>query len=272
MDKISRAAVLVAGDFRTWPRASQYIFDYVDDICQQADYYFATWSTTRDYWYPQMHSEKTQRNVTDHDIKTKFIENNKTLINFVIVTDRPAVFYGTNYLQSYLANRANLLKRRYELDNGFVYDQVLEIRPDLYIYDSNKENITNLKDFELLMDVTRDVLVPGSQLFPEAIDFYYRTNSLTSDIMCNRFFYQKSLHVEFYRTQYDHWPLPIHNHTILADYVLVRRLHSIANQDSFQQIVIRPNFPPGDLRTIPYEELWELQRQFLDYTRSLPRE
>lgn len=268
MRKISRAAVLIAGDFRAWPRASEYIFSFVEAQAAQVDYYFATWTTTRDYWYPQSESIKTQRIVTDADVTVKFAESNRNLIGYKLLPQIPEM-PGSNYYQSYLANAANILKRRHELEHKFVYDQVFEIRPDLYIVDVNPHSEPRFfREFECLVDVITDAQPDNKRHFPEAMDFYYQTSSFGSDVMCGRFYYRKSIHTSSYCDQTKHWPLPIHNHWVLTDYVYVRRLKTFMNYESVYQIAIRANFPADNLNNHSYDELFELQRLFLHYTRG----
>lgn len=267
MHKVKKLAVLLAGDFRSWPRAAEYIFKFASNKAESVDYYFATWTTTRDYWYPQSKSITTQRTVTEQDVTDKFKELNITLIDFRLVQPLQEHYPSSFYYQSYLANIANILKRRYELDHNFIYDQVIEIRPDLFIV-SDDDRVFN--NFECLLDVVYESDPPDhKRQFPEAVDFYYQTNSFGSDIMTRRYFYHKLMEAEkISRNAYTHWPLPMHNHWIWADYLFARRLIAIQNLPSTRQIAIRSNFPPGDLTKYTDSELWAFQKIFLDKNRE----
>ena len=263
MNKIDRLAILLSGDFRYWPRAAEYIFKFAENRANQVDYYFATWTTTRDYWYPQPTSIATERPVTDSDVTEKF--TNRNLIAYKLVNQLPE-YPTSNYYQSYLGNIANILKRQHELDNNFVYDQVIEIRPDLYIRDkSDTIEITHFTDFECLVEIQ----YTGSEKihFPQATDFYYQTNSFGSDVMASRFYYQKSIEAAKIE-KYSHWPMIMHNHWILVDFIYARRMQHRYNNGSIEQLAIRPNFPQDDLRKYTYQELFNIEAEFLNNTRN----
>lgn len=248
--------MLLSGDFRLWPRASEYIFDFAEHLAHEVDYYFATWTTTRDYWYPQPKSKLTERAVTENDVTEKFLGRN--LVAYKLVEQIPE-YPTSNYYQSYLGNIANILKRKHELANNFVYDQVIEMRPDLLIVD-NAEPII-FKNFECLVHI----MYEGNIHFPQAMDFYYQANSFSSDVMSSRFYYQKSIEAtKFQYDQYTHWPLPMHNHWALVDFIYARRMQHINNQSSTVQIAIRPNFPQDDLRKYTFEELFDIQVEYLN--------
>jgi hypothetical protein len=261
LNKIDRLAVLLSGDFRHWPRAAEYIFEFAENKANRVDYYFATWTTTRDYWYPQPTSILTKRSVTDSDITDKF--TNRNLIAYKLVEQLPE-YPTSNYYQSYLGNIASILKRRHELDNNFVYDQVIEIRPDLYIRDESTP--IKLTDFECLVDIQYAGKVQNIH-FPQATDFYYQANSFGSDVMANRFYYQKSIEAAKIQ-KFAHWPMIMHNHWILVDFIYARRMQNIYQQHPITQIAIRPNFPQDDLRNYTYQELFDIEAEFLNINRK----
>jgi len=260
--KINKLAVLLCGDFRAWPRASEYIFKYADQLSADVDYYFSTWTETSDYWYTDINELKTKRPVTDDDVTKEFIKYNKNLINYRLATNRLDQHTSTFYYQSYLAKMANIMKRRYELDNSFIYDQVVEIRPDLYI-DAGPCVIDNLNDFECLLYIEN----PGDVTVPGATDLHYRSNSFGNDLMANRFYHQKSFALNYVKnfTLYDNI---INNHQILADYMYQKRLKSIEGNYPYKQVVIRTNFPVGDLDKADYNELLKLEKEYKIYNRT----
>ncbi len=267
MLKVNKLAVLIAGDFRFWPKAAEYIFDFADGKADHVDYYFATWNTTRDFWYPTSKSKNSLRSVTEKDITEKFQQANKNLIDFKLLD--LITLPGTSfYYQAYLGYAAALLKRRYELDNKFIYDQVIELRPDLFIAGSNEDQF---KDFEIRLHVTHRPLSHAgfTRHFPVAHDLWYQTNSFTNDIMSLRYFYDKAKKTyTFPKSGYKHWPCIIDNHWMLFDYVYLRRLIPLffvyENREPIKDIPIRSNFPEEDLRTVPLEKLQQLEQDFLN--------
>lgn len=248
MLKLGKIAVLLCGEFRTCAKASEYIFKYMDQLSEDIDYYFATWDVTQG------------QPVTVLDITNEFVKYDKNLINYQIV--KPIDWqHSTYYYQSYLAKLVSILKRRYELDNNIVYDQVIEIRPDLYI--TKERDAVRLNDFECLIYVENN----GSIEFPGATDLSYQTNSFGNDILSNRFYYQKSKTLN-HINNFKHWPLPLHNHQILADYIFARRIKTIGIDRPTVEIVIRPNFPEGDLDKANYDELLTLEKEYKIHNRT----
>lgn len=227
----------------------------------QVDYFFATWNTTRDYWYPQSFSLKTQRPVTPAEVEQIFLSTGRNLAGYQLLTQIPE-YPTSNYYQSYLAKIANILKRRYEFTNNFIYDQVFEIRPDLLIVDKNKV-IEKISNFECLIDIQYEHDIH----FPQAMDFYLQNNSFGNDVMSDRFYYQKSLEVAT-KFEYNHWEAVMHNHWILVDYLYARRMQHRVRTGNVFQIVIRTNFPPGDLTEYPEFELEGLCNEYLEQIRG----
>lgn len=267
MLKINRLAVLIAGDFRFWPKAAEYIFDFAENKAENVDYYFATWNTTRDFWYPTSKSKTSLRSVTEKEITEKFQQANKNLINFKLL-DLISLPGTSFYYQAYLGYAASLLKRRYEMDNKFIYDQVIELRPDLFISGGSQEYFN---DFEIRVHTTHRPLICSGQLrhFPLAHDLWYQANSFTNDIMALRYFYAKAKKTyKFPKFGYQYWPCIVDNHWMLFDYVYLRRLIPSAftpkNWENIKDIPIRPNFPELDLRTVPFEKLQQLEQDFLN--------
>ena len=263
MDKLNRIAVLLAGDFRQWPRAAEYIFDFAERQAVTVDYYFATWTTTQDFWYTQDKTARKQRLVTEYDIACEFAKHNKNLINFQLVKNFNNKYYPTFYYQTYLAKLAGIMKRRYELDNNFVYDQVFEMRPDLYIHDEiNPPAI--LTDFEWLGEISYTQHNCANYQWPNAADLYYQANSFGNDVLAERYYYRKSIEASKFSimSEFKHCCEP-HNHWILFDYSYVRRMQSISiRQHQPIHLPIRSNFPQGDLRNYNWAELCEYAEQY----------
>ena len=92
-----RIATLICGDFRSCPQTIEHIFKYVESI-GSVDYYFATWTTTRDHWWPKDLSATTQRTVTQTDITTLFTGRNLVAYYQVDQAQIPS-FDSTYYYQ-----------------------------------------------------------------------------------------------------------------------------------------------------------------------------
>jgi hypothetical protein len=264
LDKLNRIAVLLAGDFRFWPRAAEYIFAFAERQAITVDYYFATWPNTQDFWLTQDKKARKQRPVTEYDITCEFAKHNKNLINFQLVKNFNNKYYPTFYYQTYLAKLVNLMKRRYELDNDFVYDQVFEMRPDLYIYDEINTPVI-LTDFEWLGEISYTQNNCANYQWPTAADLYYQANSFGNDVLAERYYYRKSIEASKFsnRSEFKHCHDTLHNHWILFDYSYARRLQSISiRQHQPIHLPIRSNFPQDDLRNYNWAELCEYAEQY----------
>ena len=175
---INRLAVILIGQYRTWPICSKYLLNFFEDKAKQVDYFFVTWDKTPDLNDITLKSTVT---VTNKDI-TDFIQNQK--ITYKILPDIPNVH--TFYRMAYLSRAANKLKKEVEHQNNFVYDQVVETRPDIYLRSYPKGGLEckwpSCQDFEYSGgEITnighRDLFMP---------DCYLRTNSFTHDILSQR--------------------------------------------------------------------------------------
>jgi hypothetical protein len=218
---INKLAVLICGEFRTWEIGSKYIFEYAENQAVHVDYYFATWDTSN---YPNLKEFQRKIKITDQDITEKF--TNKKLIDYKIINSEIyQSFKFTFYHQAYLAKIANILKRKYELENDFIYDQVLELRPDLFIPKKLKNLLTLCKNFEYSISHSFYYIDEN----PGLLDWYYRSNSFSNDILADRYYFNDPIG--------DIYPLMNNNHNLLYNYVTARKLVSQPN------ILLNHNIP-----------------------------
>lgn len=256
-----RLAVLICGDFRAWPQASKYIFRYAEGLADTVDYYFVTWDSTQDSWWPK---PKNIRTVTSNDITNTF--SGRSLIDYRLVTQESIPKYSvTFYYVSYLAKIANVMKRQHELNHNMVYDQVLEIRPDLYIRGEVDDEITQLEpadDFEII-SAGRFVNFHHPTI-PSNVDFKYVTNSFGNDIMSCRDGYKKqhTIMQSVLVRRPEYMPHTIMcNHWLILDYIQSRRLieREFANLNTVD--IIRYNFP-DDLDALTKHDFAALKEEY----------
>ncbi len=246
LKNINRLAVILVGEFRTWKTASKYLFDFFDRRAHQVDYFFVTWNVTT--------QTAEMIPVTDADVLEPFNRYNKNLVDYQIL--EPIGKHKTTYYnQSWLAKFGNILKRRNELKNNFIYDQVVETRPDCYFRSSDKEWII-CKDFEY-EGACPKTWVSG---FLGITDVYFRTTSATNDVWSDRYKLGKS---EPYHQLIDemHWEFTNH-HWVITEVLYRRLLSPVSHNDSGDFTFfccIRPNFPTDtDLDKIYWKTLDEL--------------
>lgn len=260
MSKNNRLAVLLVGDLRLWKRAAPYIFSFAESLSDDVDYYFATWNKTRDHWWPEEKSILSIRNVTEQEIIEPF--GDRRLIDLKLVDQSACISrkHLTIYYQSFLAKIANLAKNRFEFDNGFVYDQVIEVRPDLYTsYErllTPEERLP--EDFEF---VAGPEYFNNNIPYPQLNDFYSRSSSIGNDVIANRFFRNGYLYSDRFNHQYT--PSGPNNHWVLLDYLYARRMsgRGFGHYEISGQIPIRPNFPEVDLNNVHPEDMvnWDME-------------
>lgn len=135
--KINRLAVIIIGEYRTWPIISDYTFNFFSKHANSVDYYFLTWNTTSSW--NKGYRSPSNRYVTDDQIINSFRTlgnfKNQTLIRHEIINsiEETHTFYRMGHLSSIAAE----LKNNYENLNSFTYDQVVETRPDLFLKSYN---------------------------------------------------------------------------------------------------------------------------------------
>jgi hypothetical protein len=240
---IKRLAVIIAGEYRMWPVASRYLFDYFKDRAEQIDYFFVTWNLN------------AGMPLSELDITGYFANHHLSAFRICDVIPEKHTYYK----QAYLSKVGNILKRQRELTDNFVYDQVIETRPDLYIRREFQAWIP-CQDFEYVIAptmMTVEGTTPG-MLF--TMDFYYRSTSLTNDIISNRYWNIKST---FNNNANITSGAPfVGHHWFLPDYLMQHRLISQSNRVDYGfNTVIRSYFPDVDLDTLSPNEILDFHAQ-----------
>lgn len=266
MSKIHRLAVLICGDFRTWKNAAPYIFRFCDSFSGSVDYYFSTWSKTHE-WPDDLNGSK-YKTVTDQDVLGPF--NKKNLIDFKIL-DLPKQhekFFNTFYYQAYLAKVANTLKNRYEFKNNFLYDYVIETRPDMYLgkgVTNCLENIKQLGDFEYVNGVIFQI----DSAYPQCSDVYYRASTFCNDVISNRFFRNGCNTIFFKDPSQLEMFVCADNHWLLLEYLYSRKLISLPQlpNELDRHIPIRSHYIDFDFDNFSDAEIQTLQKNWINNTR-----
>jgi hypothetical protein len=251
MAQFQRIAVILAGEYRTWPIVNRYLFELFQDRAEQVDYYFVTWNYVG---IPQ--DDGSVLAVTDSDILQPFQQYGKTLVAYRIlepIGKKATTFYN----QAYLAKVANILKRQQERRDGFVYDQVVETRHDIFLYKGTRTPWEPCREYEIESNGVHD----RNQMedgFAYVDDFYYRSTSFTNDIMANRYSFRND--VEYYNTSklVDNIDRFHSNHYLLRKYIDLKHItvRSQGDRDYDMMTAIRPNFPTSvDFNSLPLDQL-----------------
>ncbi len=229
LKNINRLAVILVGEFRTWPIASKYLFNFFEKRANQVDYFFVTWNVT---------SQTGELiSVTDSDILEPFNTYGQNLVSYKIL--EPIGRHSTTfYNQAWLSKIANILKRQNEIKNNIVYDQVVETRPDCY-YRSSDTPWYNCKEYEYEGACPKTW---ASGLLGIS-DVYFRTTSATHDLISDRYNIRRSsTHTKLINET--HWEFTNH-HWVMTELLYKRLLHPVSHNDTGDFsffCCIRPNF------------------------------
>ena len=256
-NKIERLAVMLVGQYRTFAITHKYLFEFFKNKANRVDYYFVTWPTsgganTRHY--------EELVHITDDDIVKYFV--NENLVRYKIVSDIPKKH--TYYRMAYLSNVAMNLKNEFQNSYHFVYDQVVETRPDIYLRSHKQSELWQY--CEPMQYGGHRIETINGHLFTN--DCYIRTDSTTYDLVSAR------IHVfdkeEMYRPrlsygekyEYDH-------HGRFADWLLTNNIKNINITDYITINVVRdPKLKDVDLNLLSADELHGISHI---YTESRPR-
>lgn len=140
--KFNKVAVIFVGHYRTFKMCLPNNLFFLNKLSNHIDYYFITWDkidyTTSDY---QRDGMLAVGNVDPNlDIQIYFgkslkgmkIVNSDLLGVDLLDTNRRGLSKLINL--TYLSKIGNSLKQLYEKEHNFVYDQVIEMRPDIVHY------------------------------------------------------------------------------------------------------------------------------------------
>lgn len=230
LKNINRLAVILVGEFRTWPTASKYLFNFFSKRAHQVDYFFVTWNVSSQTGELIL--------VTDTDVTGPFDIYNQTLIAHKIL--EPIGRHSTTfYNQAWLSKIGNILKRQHELKNNIIYDQVVETRPDCY-YRTTDIPWVICKDYEYegaCPKTWKSGLLGIS-------DVYFRTTSSTHDLISDRYSIKRSSpHAKLINKT--HWEFTNH-HWVMTELLYKRLLLPLSINDTGDFsffCCIRPNFP-----------------------------
>ncbi len=243
-----RTAVIIVGELRTWARAAERMFAYFDYQQHDVDYYFATWTSTRDFWWPEYNSKVTDRPVSEDEIILPFHTHGKNLVDHIMI-EHDVREDRTYYYQARLSQLINQSKKKQQQEQGFIYNHVVEIRPDLY----------PVEPFALWGEELEHNMYGGPVRIengqPMMQDFYYRSSSPVHDILADRY---------SYRPQKNNSGQVDENEKLVYDWLTAHQIRVEGHVDHQHRFIIRPNFPQ-DLSTVSYEDSNRLNIEWIAY-------
>lgn len=231
-----RIAVILAGELRTWAMASKYIFKFYEGRAEQIDYYFVTWNVST--------GTGEAKTVTANDITASFDQHGVTLFKYEIV-ELIGRHRTTFYNHAWLVKMANILKRETERDEDFVYDQVIDTRPDIYLRKPSRD-WQRVEDFFYVAGYPENNIDQNG--FLGIPDYYFRTSSYSNDIMAERYTFKRP--TDHYHTVGLSAEGYVNHHWTIVEFLTKRMMYPDRYNEKFNAhsdydyfCAIRPNFP-----------------------------
>ena len=250
--KFDRIAVVFVGHIRTLTVClpnNRYFFNRMG---KQVDYYVVTWDEfdyeSSDYQRDDLLD--MSKKVNQHrDIEVyfgsllkgiKMISSDTLDFNKISTSEYRGLWKMLNL--TYLSKIGNLLKQTYEKENNFIYDQVIEMRPDI-VHNPHREYkdswFFNCKDNELVTDLCKyNTLQSDSEILIG--NWYWRMNSNTH----NKFSKIHDFLINSPDTQIQK-TTPFHS--VLIDYFYKNPYKIYKGLDSFETVHVKT---PDDLTPI----------------------
>ena len=254
---INRLAVILIGQYRTWPICSKYLLNFFEDKANRVDYFFVTWDKTSVYVNGAWSDPVIK---VTYDQLSEFFDKDQN-VWYKIISDIPNIH--TYYRMAYLSREANKLKQEIESQNNFVFDQVVETRPDMYFRSYPKGSLESkwliCGDYqysggEITNIGHRDLFMP---------DCYLRTNSFTHNILSQRIdkidvkqSFQKHIFDKDYRNGH---------HAMLAKFLLdnnIQRIYSNYPDYEFDTVIRNNEMSNVNLDELTLDEIVSLNRRY----------
>lgn len=229
---MDRLAVILIGQFRTWPICASYLQNFFVSKAKQVDYFFVTWNKTSTYhnglW------SAAEITVTQADVLHQFKTTNVVCKILPEIPER-----NTYYKMAYLAKEANKLKLQKEQEEKFIYSSVVETRPDLFLAPSVHE-----------WGECKDLMYYGDKIsvingMPFVGDTYLRTSSKTYNIVSNRI--ERCASKISFGGNY--------HHKMLAHYLQENNIVWAGNDFYFQSVIRNSLCATMDLNAMSLDEI-----------------
>ena len=227
--KFDRIAVLLVGHYRTFTICQPYMINFFNLIADTVDYYFVSWSQSDYQTSPIVQSGlDTIKNLRYNEDINLYFGNLLKGVKLVDVNDSP--YYSQTSLPlglyrvinlTYLSAIAQKLKKDYEEKNNFVYDQVIETRPDLLLMRTGS-SLHKCYNNEVIM--SRDIVNPTFH----SGNWYWRSTSATNDLLANRHgFFESIIKNLDYQNRQDYDSF----HSVLQSYFLKNQFDLVSAGD-----------------------------------------
>ena len=251
-NKFDRIAVIFVGHIRTLAICLPNNMHFFNKMSKQVDYYVVTWDQF-DYESSDYQRDgllDMSKKVNQHrDIEVyfgsllkgiKMISSDTLDFNKISNSERRGLWKMLNL--TYLSKIGNSLKQTYEKENDFIYDQVIEMRPDI-VHDPHRKYkdtwFFKCKDNELVTDLCKyNTLQTDSEILIG--NWYWRMNSNTHNKFSKIYdFLINSPNTQIQKTT--------SFHSVLIDYFYKNPYKIYKGLDSFETVHVKT---PDDLTPI----------------------
>jgi len=199
-----RIAVCLSGQLRNWELAYSNQINHWSYGGHEIDYFTHTWDYSGDRTHISADYVNRDINKEEYD---RFIQTYKPKKS-ILDSKKQHFFNGNDHWSSlfYGFSQSILLKREYELENGFEYDIVIKSRPDVIfnphngpswpVIEQEKTNSASYQYFKEIYSNNKLFTTHGGQM-PHEFDMFnindcvFLSNSYTMDLMINMYFYRQ---------------------------------------------------------------------------------
>ena len=202
--KVKRIAICISGELRSW-KQSMNTWKHITNIPGvEVDFFFHTWNSKNPptSFYNEkmkegkpieelieMYNEKIS--VEEFDELIRLIKPKGYLIEpsreFEPKNDQQTIFKSSHISQYYGVMMAGRLKKKYELENDFIYDVVVRTRFDLQYYHDIITNPDKIKK-DIIYGFHHNFEVKHSKWLGRVADMFWYSDSVTHDILSDYFF------------------------------------------------------------------------------------
>lgn len=183
-------AVIIRGKARTWDWTKSYIFSTLESVYKNIDWYVAFWKSNT-IVLKNLHNDFKDKNLKC----CRLVDENcypfdKNIQNRMSANISRA---DTYWRLSYLDYLIGYEKTKSEILENKIYDLVIFIRPDaMYVLTSNDYDTVlidmKMSPFMISNNMYELCKEQNDNRFAMADDFFYYSDSITSDIITSRFF------------------------------------------------------------------------------------
>lgn len=182
-----RVAICLSGQIRNWKLAYKNQLYFWSRGGNVIDYFIHTWDYSADR--TGVSKPYIERDVTIDEFNE--VKNAFNPIKYEIDNKKQYYFYDNDHWSSlfYSFSRSIMMKRKYEIENGFEYDVVVKSRPDVCFNPNFFHSLDKINNN--IIRTTHGGPMPLEFNMFNINDCVFMGNSYTMDLLINLYFYRQ---------------------------------------------------------------------------------